>query len=84
MHQDRLECIFINLLVISSYPFIQRFAKQNGITDVSTVIEAYETNKPIRYYLFLEKTEMVDPLRKMKPIDLYKKQQFLLNLYVFE
>ena len=61
------------MLVISRYPFIQRFAKQNGITDVSTVIEAYETNKPIRYYLFLEKTEMVDPLRKMKPIDLYKK-----------
>ena len=79
MHQDSLECIFVNLLVISRYPFIQRFAKQNGITDVSTVIEAYETDKPIRYYLFLEKTEMVDPLRKMKPIDLYKIKQFFIE-----
>ena len=56
---------------ICRYPFIQRYAKQNGITDVSTVIEAYESNKPIRYYLFLEKTELLNPLREMNHIDVY-------------
>ena len=51
-----------------SYPFIQRFAKQNGISDVSTVIEVYETDNPIRYYLLLEKSELLDPLRQALPI----------------
>ena len=55
---------------IPSYPFIQRFAKQNGISDVSTVIEVYETDNPIRYYLLLEKTELLDPLRVALPITL--------------
>lgn len=53
-----------------SYPYIQRFAKQNGIDDVSTVIEAYEQDKPIRYYLFLEKTDLLNTLREAKPIEI--------------
>lgn len=68
MLSDKSECI-TTVLVITSYPYIQRFAKQNGINDVSTVIEAYEQDKPIRYYLFLEKTELLNTLREAKPID---------------
>ena len=48
---------------IRVYPFILRFAKNSGIEDVSTMIEVYETNQPIRYYLVLEKTNLFDLLR---------------------
>lgn len=65
----QIRMYYTTVLVITSYPYIQRFAKQNGINDVSTVIEAYEQDKPIRYYLFLEKTELLNTLREAKPID---------------
>ncbi|OAO13239.1 hypothetical protein AV274_5085 [Blastocystis sp. ATCC 50177/Nand II] len=48
---------------IRVHPSILRFAKTSGIEDVSTMIEVYETNQPIRYYLILEKTNLFDLLR---------------------
>ena len=54
---------------IRIYPFIIRFAKQNGITDTSVVVETYETDKSILYSLVLEKTELFNPFQSMPTID---------------
>lgn len=51
------------------YPFIIRFAKQNGITDTSVVVETYEADKSILYSMVLEKTELFVPFRSMPAID---------------
>ena len=56
------------LLVRTRYPFITKYAKENGITDTSTVLECYGIGEPIKYHLVLEHQETFACLREMKPI----------------
>lgn len=53
---------------MTSYPFITKYARENGITDTSTVLECYAIGEPIKYHLVLEYPEYFAVLREMKPI----------------
>ena len=53
---------------IRIYPFLSRFAKKNGVEDTSVIIEAYEANQPIHYYLVLEKLNLFTVLKNEEPI----------------
>ena len=56
------------LLIIARYPFITKYARENGITDTSTVLECYGIGEPIKYHLVLEHQEYFAGLREMQPI----------------
>lgn len=56
------------LLIISRYPFITKYARENGIIDTSTVLECYGVGEPIKYHLVLEHQEYFAGLREMEPI----------------
>ena len=56
------------LLIISRYPFITKYARENGIIDTSTVLECYGVGETIKYHLVLEHQEYFAGLREMEPI----------------
>ncbi|KAK8797741.1 hypothetical protein WA171_005272 [Blastocystis sp. BT1] len=53
---------------IRIYPFITKYARENGIIDTSTVLECYGVGEPIKYHLVLEHQEYFAGLREMEPI----------------